>query len=169
MDMETPSEGYLAKILVEPGIKDLPLGKVRKLFWSSVQISLGNIFRYLHTRSCDLQNYSLFQLRRPKTCVNNFSVIHVMNMIQTPFTYARGSVSTIYSMIKITTWKCTNQLHFYRHTSDHQECESAVSWSVHRGVATWLSHTQLNLLTYMYLVSMCFSLRSYANALIVDA
>ena len=28
MDMETPSEGYLAKILVEPGAKDLPLGKV---------------------------------------------------------------------------------------------------------------------------------------------
>ena len=30
MDMETPAEGYLAKILVEPGIKDLPLGKVRE-------------------------------------------------------------------------------------------------------------------------------------------
>lgn len=30
MDMETPGEGYLAKILVEPGIKDLPLQKVRK-------------------------------------------------------------------------------------------------------------------------------------------
>lgn len=31
MDMETPSEGFLAKILVEPGIKDLPLGKVNTL------------------------------------------------------------------------------------------------------------------------------------------
>ena len=31
MDMETPSEGFLAKILVEPGIKDLPLGKVNSL------------------------------------------------------------------------------------------------------------------------------------------
>ena len=29
MDMETPCEGYLARILVEPGVKDLPLGKVR--------------------------------------------------------------------------------------------------------------------------------------------
>ena len=29
MDMETPGEGYVAKILVEAGIKDLPLGKVR--------------------------------------------------------------------------------------------------------------------------------------------
>ena len=31
MDMETPAEGFLAKILVEPGVKDLPLGKVRSL------------------------------------------------------------------------------------------------------------------------------------------
>ena len=28
MDMETPSAGYLAKILVPAGSKDLPLGKV---------------------------------------------------------------------------------------------------------------------------------------------
>lgn len=32
MDMETPSEGYLAKILVDPGVKDLPLGKVNTLY-----------------------------------------------------------------------------------------------------------------------------------------
>ena len=29
MDMETPSTGYLAKIIVPAGSKDLPLGKVR--------------------------------------------------------------------------------------------------------------------------------------------
>ncbi len=29
MDMETPREGYLAKILVSAGSKDIPLGKVR--------------------------------------------------------------------------------------------------------------------------------------------
>ena len=29
MDMETPSTGYLAKIIVPAGTKDLPLGKVR--------------------------------------------------------------------------------------------------------------------------------------------
>ena len=29
MDMETPSTGYLAKIIVAAGSKDLPLGKVR--------------------------------------------------------------------------------------------------------------------------------------------
>ena len=30
MDMETPSEGYLAKIIIPAGSKDLPLGKVRR-------------------------------------------------------------------------------------------------------------------------------------------
>ena len=29
MDMETPSAGYLAKIIVPAGSKDLPLGKVK--------------------------------------------------------------------------------------------------------------------------------------------
>ena len=29
MDMETPAEGYLARIIVPAGSKDLPLGKVR--------------------------------------------------------------------------------------------------------------------------------------------
>ena len=38
-------------------------------------------------------------------------------------------------------------IHFYRHTSDHQACESAVSRSARRGVAIWLSHTQLLLYT----------------------
>ena len=32
MDMETPAEGYLARIIVPAGSKDLPLGKVRKLY-----------------------------------------------------------------------------------------------------------------------------------------
>ena len=31
MDMETPGEGYLAKILVPAGTKDIPLGKVANL------------------------------------------------------------------------------------------------------------------------------------------
>ena len=30
MDMETPGEGYLAKILVPEGTKDIPLGKVNQ-------------------------------------------------------------------------------------------------------------------------------------------
>ena len=33
MDMETPSTGYLATILVPEGSKDLPLGKARKSDW----------------------------------------------------------------------------------------------------------------------------------------
>ena len=32
MDMETPATGYLAKILVPAGSKDLPLGKVEQLY-----------------------------------------------------------------------------------------------------------------------------------------
>ena len=35
MDMETPGEGFLAKILVEAGVKDLPLGKVSECCMSS--------------------------------------------------------------------------------------------------------------------------------------
>ena len=30
MGFETPEEGYLAKILIPAGTKDIPLGKVRK-------------------------------------------------------------------------------------------------------------------------------------------
>ena len=33
MDMETPREGYLAKILVPAGTKDIPLGKVGPEGW----------------------------------------------------------------------------------------------------------------------------------------
>lgn len=32
MDMETPREGYLAKILLPAGTKDIPLGKVSYMF-----------------------------------------------------------------------------------------------------------------------------------------
>ena len=61
-------------------------------------------------------------------------------------------------------------IHFYRRTSDHQavpECESAVSRSARRAVATWLSHTQLLPLTYLIYVR--FSIRFYASALFIDA
>ena len=49
MDMETPGEGYLAKILVEPGIKDLPLGKVR---WQIISMNfLSFIVRHFSISS----------------------------------------------------------------------------------------------------------------------
>lgn len=40
MGMETPEEGYLAKIIVPAGEKDIPLGKVRhkRLEWIIEQI-----------------------------------------------------------------------------------------------------------------------------------
>ena len=33
MGFETPEEGYLAKILIPEGAKDIPIGKVRTFFW----------------------------------------------------------------------------------------------------------------------------------------
>ena len=61
-------------------------------------------------------------------------------------------------------------IHLYRHTNDHHavlECKNAVSQSALRGAATWLSHTQVLPLTHP--VYMCFSIRSHAGALFVDA
>lgn len=46
MDMETPSEGYLAKIIVPAGTKEIPLGKVGHF---NVNWELWNLFLLLVT------------------------------------------------------------------------------------------------------------------------
>jgi pyruvate dehydrogenase E2 component (dihydrolipoamide acetyltransferase) len=46
MDFETPEEGYLAKILIHGGTKDVPLGQVLCLFHNSVSMFISIVNKY---------------------------------------------------------------------------------------------------------------------------
>ena len=71
MDMETPGEGYLAKILVEPGVKDLPLGKVMSPFLSVSLAFMGLECTHTHTHKCRaMSTYSQYYIYLKPQCMH---------------------------------------------------------------------------------------------------